>query len=432
MTTPSFGHAFRQQHFQFAEGIAPVNHGLYGSLPRVVMDAYKRHLDAVEAFPDHFMRPKTSQQAQLKAAGRVVAEFIGADPNSVVFDTNALAAANTILRLFPFAKGDVVVTLQVVYGACDKTLQFVASRVGIEVVYVPIAFPLTDDQIVDAFEEVFVKHKPRMAMFDTVVLMPGVRLPYERLVALCRKHDVLSFVDGAHAIGLIPLSIGELKPDFFISNLHKWLFVPRGCAFIYVDKKHHRVIHTSPISHLYLPDDVVLADELEETRLVDRFAFYSTHFYASVAVVDEALKFRKEVCGGEEAIQKYCLELALAAANAAAAKWGTSVLGQQEDGLVPTATAMINVEVPMPAEAITAATANFPAFLDSLLPTHFDTFKTFVPLVPHNGKVYARFLGMVYNELSDYEQAADAVAASVGAYVESLGLESAFKKVALA
>lgn len=60
-----------------------------------------------------------------------------------------------------------------------------------------------------------------MAVFDTVVSAPGVRLPFERLVGVCRERGVLSLVDGAHGAGCVGMDLGGLDADFWVSNCHK-------------------------------------------------------------------------------------------------------------------------------------------------------------------------------------------------------------------
>jgi hypothetical protein len=53
----------------------------------------------------------------------------------------------------------------------------------------------------------------------------------KELVELIHAHGARVLVDGAHAVGQVPLNLHELNADYFVSNCHKWLYAPRGCAF---------------------------------------------------------------------------------------------------------------------------------------------------------------------------------------------------------
>ena len=91
------------------------------------------------------------------------------------------------------------------------------------------SYPVNDAWMVDQFRSTIrdVRKEgktPRVAIFDTIVSMPGVRMPFERLLQVCQEEDVLSFLDAAHSVGMLSpkeFDLQKLKPDFFVSNLHK-------------------------------------------------------------------------------------------------------------------------------------------------------------------------------------------------------------------
>ncbi|OJA21473.1 hypothetical protein AZE42_13837 [Rhizopogon vesiculosus] len=73
------------------------------------------------------------------------------------------------------------------------------------------------------------------------------------MVAICKDAGVWSVVDAAHSIGQeVNLNLSEAKPDFWISNCHKWLFAKRGCAVLYVPKRNQHIIKSPiPTPHNY-------------------------------------------------------------------------------------------------------------------------------------------------------------------------------------
>ena len=84
--------------------------------------------------------------------------------------------------------------------------------------------------------------------------MPGLRVPFERLVPALQAEGALVLVDGAHGIGHVNIDLSILNPDFFVTNLHKWFFVPRGCAALYIPRRNQHLIRTTlPTSYKFRP-----------------------------------------------------------------------------------------------------------------------------------------------------------------------------------
>lgn len=107
---PAFGRALRKDFFLEPEYV-PVNQGSYGVFPRAVRQKAVEYQEQCELHPDRFMRfegPELVKQSRSKLAALVGCP----DPADIVFIGNATLAANTVLRSFPFAKGDKVLCVR--------------------------------------------------------------------------------------------------------------------------------------------------------------------------------------------------------------------------------------------------------------------------------------------------------------------------------
>lgn len=74
-------------------------------------------------------------------------------------------------------------------------------------------------------------------MIDHISSMPAVIYPIAELSKLAKENGAIVIIDGAHAVGQIPLDMKALNVDFYFSNFHKWAFTPKSVAFLYIDSK---------------------------------------------------------------------------------------------------------------------------------------------------------------------------------------------------
>lgn len=179
--------------------------------------------DASEAAPDRYIRYE--YPALLDLSRQAAAAFLNVPVDDLVLVANATTAINAVLRNLVFQEGDLIVYIDTAYGACEKTIDYIVETTPAESVKVKFTLPCAEDDIVQRFQDTLRAHrgKAKIAMFDTIASLPGVRLPFERLTKVARAEGVLSLVDGAHGIGHFPLNLAALDADFFTSNCHKYV-----------------------------------------------------------------------------------------------------------------------------------------------------------------------------------------------------------------
>ncbi|CAF3708466.1 unnamed protein product [Rotaria sp. Silwood1] len=60
-------------------------------------------------------------------------------------------------------------------------------------------------------------------MLESSVLfsVPAILFDIETMIKYFRQQEILTLIDGAHAVGAIELNLTKLDPDFYLSNTQK-------------------------------------------------------------------------------------------------------------------------------------------------------------------------------------------------------------------
>jgi selenocysteine lyase/cysteine desulfurase len=349
-----------------------------------------------------------------------------------------------VLRNIPFTNGDVIIYFDTIYGACEKTVTYITELTPAESRKIDYIYPVSDAWLLQSFRVTIAAIRqegktPRLAIFDTIVSMPGVRMPFEELTKICHEEEILSFVDGAHGVGMLPpseLNLSKLKPDFFVSNLHKydklhlslfclfltfhrWLLVPRGCAIFYCALKHQPLMRsTIPTSHGFapLPAEGKLAPTSplppsDKPAFVVNFEFVGTIDNSPYLCVPAALSYRLKNLGGEDAITSHLLGQAREAGQIVSKALGTKVLENEEQTLGNCA--FSNVLLPLDVGALSALQGEGAQHIEVgfavrnwLSATVFKEYGTFLAFMWYGGQWWVRLSAMVYLQKSDFEKAA--------------------------
>ncbi|KAK0624044.1 aminotransferase family protein-like protein [Immersiella caudata] len=403
-----------RSHFNFANGYRPLNHGSFGTFPRAVQE-YRfdvlREWEERECISQVFNYPP-----RLKECRALVAPLLGADTDEVVFVPNATTGVNTVLRNLVCERGDLIIYPETIYSSCRSTIESLEETTPVRGHKIEVVYPIEDDELVAKFRAVAKGlidegYRIRVAVFDTIVSAPGVRVPWERIVEACRELGILSMIDGAHGIGQIDLThTGNVKPDFLVTNCHKWLYVPRGCAALYVPFANQHLITTGfPTSHGYRPPSArrVVPTSKYFTEL---FLYGATIDLSTYLTVPASLRFRQEVCGGEAAIREYCAKLAREGGDMVALALGTEVL-DNKSGSLREGCAFATVRLPV---AVCGEGGPSPADMDKVIPWFYATitkeFDTYLQTFSYNGSIWTRLSAQVYLGMEDFEWAAQILA----------------------
>lgn len=398
------------KHFLHDADYINLNHGSYGTHPREIRDVLRYYQDRAEARPDDFVRYQYRAHL-LRESRQVLAEYLDIQAECCVYIPNASTGIDTILHNFDYKPGDVIIGFPTIYDSYESTAKYLSEVTPAEFEKLEYTYPVSDDFICQTFEDTVKKllqagKKPKVALFDTISSLPGLRMPFERLTELCRSYNVLSLIDGAHGVGMIPLHLRQLDPDFLVSNCHKWLYTPRSCALLYVPVRNQHLLKiTFPTGFGFLefPKDED-ARRLVPNNFIENFADLNTRDDTPYLCVRAALEWRKKLVWkdkkGEEAIMSYLYYLAEQAESAFAAALGTEVLSQ---GI----TSMTNVRLPLEMDIITGGVpSNVGKVSTWVMKEMMEQHGTAINLTFYNGALWIRLSAQVYLTVQDIEVAA--------------------------
>ena len=379
-----------------------------------------------EARPDPFHY--IDSPILLDQSREAVAGLLKAPVETVVLVSNASIGVNTVLRNLQWNDDckDEIIYFGTIYVGCGRTVDYIVdTRYGkVAGRQISLEYPIEDAEIVSRFHAAVAASRaegkrPRICVFDAVSSKPGVRFPFEAMAAACREAGVMSLMDAAQGIGMVDLNVAELDPDFLVSNCHKWLHVPRGCAVFYVPlRNQHLILSGLPTNHGYVAKNGPRAGKVvqkSKSRFVFDFEFNGTIDNAPFLCVKDSIAWRRDVLGGEEKIRAYLQYLAKEGGKRVAEILGTEVMDNSTGTL--TNCGMVNVALPLAVKGeeggnVPDAKSGKYALVsegredelsDWISDSLVNDYRTFIPLLVHRGRWWGRLSAQVYLSLEDFE-----------------------------
>lgn len=316
MQAPAFGRSIRSL-WCLADDAIFLNHGSYGACPIDVQNAQEALRREMETQPDVFFRERIAprdHETPLRAVAAQLGAFVNAPGDNIALVENATAGTQAILRSLRLGPGDRILLTNHGYNAVRLMVEAACAASGATPLVVDIPIPATADEVVNRITAALTP-AVKLAIIDHITSPTALVFPLARIIPALRKNRTRIFIDGAHAIGQIPLDISALQPDWYVSNTHKWLYAPKGSAFLYASPEVAALTQPNVVSHFIA------------MGFPKSFDYTGTRDNTGWLAIPAALKFFRDV--GPEKIWAYEREL-LAACSAAMKSLGAEPAGPMD------------------------------------------------------------------------------------------------------
>jgi isopenicillin-N epimerase len=377
--------ALPRDWFLLDPDVAFLNHGSFGAVPRPVFAIYQQWQGELERQPVEFLGRRYGDL--LREARSVLAAHVRTSADNLVYVSNATEALNIVAHSLQLNPGDEVLTTDHEYGAMDRMWQFICHRTG--AIYRPVHVPLPVTTAAEVVDRLWAAVTPRTrVLFLSHITSPtALVFPVSELCRRARAAGVLSIVDGAHALGQLPLDLEAMDPDFYAANAHKWLCAPKGSALLYARPE---------VQPLVVPRVVswgAQAPGVSGSRFLDELQWTGTRDIAAYLTVPAAIRFWAEHHWEASRIRSHAL--ARYAREAIAELTRLSQISPDSMDWFVQMTA-----VPLP-----------PCDGPGLKTKLYDEFRVEVPVIEWQGRQYLRVSIHAYNTRQDVERLTEALRA---------------------
>ena len=372
-----------EQHFLLREDITFLNFGSFGACVKPVFEQYQKFQFELEQEPVQFIT--VNGLKYLETAREVLSNYVHCPKDDLVFVTNPSYAVNAVAKSFDLKPGDEILTTDIEYGACDRIWEYYCKKAGAKYVRQPVSFPIqSKEQLVTDFFK-GVTNKTKLVFISHITSSTALRLPAEDICAIAKQKGIMTFVDGAHAPGQIPLNLRDSAFDIYTGACHKWMMTPKGSSFLYVKKEYQHLVDPLVISWGYK------ALFPSASQFLDYHQTNGTRDYSAFLTIPLAIQFMNE--HNWQQVAAACRLLVQANANSFCDLLGASPLSPVHDDFVlQLYSTQIKTTEP-----------------EKLHRHFFDKYKIEIPVMRQGDKVYLRYSINAFNNQRDLDKLFDAI-----------------------
>jgi selenocysteine lyase/cysteine desulfurase len=201
-------------------------------------------------------------------------------------------------------------------------------------------------------------------------------------------------IDGAHALGALPVDLTSLGADFFAGNCHKHFAGSKGTAFLYVARKWQTVIRPLCASHG------------TGSGFWSEFIWDGCRDYANLLSLTTTMRWWAALPGGSAGAMQYMSSMRAEAVELLTSNWGTDCFTSDYELLSNMALVLLPSHVQHENDGCFTSTSTHAKSIQDLL--HFEH-SVECPVKCISGRLYVRITAHIYNVIDDYAKLGEAV-----------------------
>lgn len=286
--------------FLLQQDIAFLNFGSFGACPKPIFEDYQKWQLELETEPAQFIT--VNGPVYLKQSREALANYINcADADDLVYVTNPSYATNIIAKSLKLYPGDEVLSTNLEYGAADRAWDYYCKKAGAKYVKQNITLPITTKEkfIEDFFEGC--SSKTKLIFISEITSTTALKFPVKEICEIAKQKGIMTFVDGAHSPGHIPVDLSKLKADIYTGACHKWMMTPKGSSFLYIKKEFQNLFDPLLVSWGYN------AMFPSNSQFLDYHQMQGTRDFSAFLTIPKAIEFINENNWWQ--VSKECSEL---------------------------------------------------------------------------------------------------------------------------
>ncbi len=170
----------------------------------------------------------------IESAREKIADFIGAQPNEIIFTSGGTESDNFAIEGVAFEnskKGNHIITSVIEHHAVLNTCKHLESH-GFQVSYVSV----DEHGIVD------LDHLKSLIRDETILITImhvnneiGTIEPISEISAIAKENGIILHTDAVQSVGKIPVNVNDLGIDLMTMSAHK-IYGPKGVGALYIRK----------------------------------------------------------------------------------------------------------------------------------------------------------------------------------------------------